>query len=85
MESGNISAELKALVDALTITQSGNYSAGMVLGWLSDSLEITLKPPKLPQLPSSSMTYARRSLTRSVISTLSVVSVYLDPNSFHCR
>jgi len=32
MESDNISAELKALVDALTLTQSANYSAGMIFG-----------------------------------------------------
>jgi len=30
MESGNIPAELKALIDGLTLTQSANYSAGMI-------------------------------------------------------
>jgi hypothetical protein len=32
MESENLSAELKALVHGLTITQSANYFKGMILG-----------------------------------------------------
>jgi len=32
MESENIPAELKALIDGLTLTQNANYSAGTIFG-----------------------------------------------------